>query len=200
MAKFAYCIQAKLVFPMQTFPNFLPHRFVLFAGVDVPHPGVSSLTSKSDQVKYHKYYQWVCFVLFFQAMLFYIPRYLWKTWEGGRMKMLVMDLNCPIVDEENKCGRKKLILDYFISNIKNHNFYAFRFFFCEVLNFINCVGQIFFMDMFLGKLLNHKIVVYFACIAILLANKQPFLLCLSNKIPSYLHMKVQQNFGASLGT
>jgi len=119
-------------------------------GVDVPHPGVSQLTSKSDKVKYHKYYQWVCFVLFFQAMLFYIPRYLWKTWEGGRMKMLVMDLNCPIVDEDNKCGRKKLILDYFISNIKNHNFYAFRFFFCEVLNFINVVGQIFFMDMFLG--------------------------------------------------
>jgi len=66
------------------------------------------------------------------------------------MKMLVMDLNCPIVDEDNKCSRKRLILDYFVSNIKNHNFYAFRFFFCEILNFINVVGQIFFMDMFLG--------------------------------------------------
>lgn len=119
-------------------------------GSVVPHPGITGVTSKTEKVKYHKYYQWVCFVLFFQAMLFYIPRYLWKTWEGGRIKMLVMDLNCPIVDEENKCGRKKLILDYFISNIKNHNFYAFRFFICEVLNFINVVGQIFFMDMFLG--------------------------------------------------
>lgn len=67
------------------------------------------------------------------------------------MKMLVMDLNCPIVDEDNKCTRKGLILDYFISNIKNHNFYAFRFFFCEVLNLINVIGQIFFMDMFLGE-------------------------------------------------
>jgi len=68
------------------------------------------------------------------------------------MKMLVMDLNCPIVDEDNKCDRKKLIIDYFCSNIHNHNFYAYRFFFCEVLNFINVVGQIFFMDMFLGML------------------------------------------------
>jgi len=64
--------------------------------------------------------------------------------------MLVLDLNCPIVDEDNKCNRKKLNLDYFIANIKNHNFYAFRFFLCEFLNFVNVVGQIFFMDMFLG--------------------------------------------------
>lgn len=117
----------------------------------MPHPGVAGIAGLSEKSKYHKYYQWVCFVLFFQAMLFYIPRYLWKTWEGGRMKMLVMDLNCPIVEEDNKCDRKKLILDYFISNIKNHNFYAFRFLFCEILNFFNVVGQIFFMDMFLGK-------------------------------------------------
>ena len=41
------------------------------------------------QVRYHKYYQWVCFTLFFQAILFYIPRYLWKTWEAGKIKMLV---------------------------------------------------------------------------------------------------------------
>ena len=35
-----------------------------------------------------------CFT--FQAILFYIPRYLWKTWEGGRVKMLVQDMNVPI--------------------------------------------------------------------------------------------------------
>jgi len=62
-----------------------------------------------------------------------------------------MDLNSPIVEEDNKCRRRKFIVDYFVSNIKNHNFYAFRFFFCEILNFTNVVGQIFFMDMFLGK-------------------------------------------------
>ena len=32
--------------------------------------------------------QWVCFVLFFQAGLFYVPRYLWKATEGGRVNML----------------------------------------------------------------------------------------------------------------
>jgi len=29
---------------------------------------------EGTEVKYHKYYQWVCFTLFFQSVLFYIPR------------------------------------------------------------------------------------------------------------------------------
>ena len=118
-------------------------------GIDVPHPGVGS-PRQGDTVKYHKYYQWVCFVLFFQALLFYIPRYLWKTWEAGKMKMLVLDLSCPIIAEETKNERKKLLVDYFTSNMHNHNFYALRFFLCELLNFVNVIGQIYFVDYFLG--------------------------------------------------
>ena len=48
-----------------------------------------TVVGKGEEKKYHKYYQWVCFFLFLQAMLFYIPRYLWKTSEGGKIKMLV---------------------------------------------------------------------------------------------------------------
>lgn len=61
-----------------------------------------------------------------QALLFYIPRYLWKTWEAGKMKMLVLDLNCPIIAEDTKNERKKLLVDYFTNNMHNHNFYAIR--------------------------------------------------------------------------
>lgn len=129
-----------------TIPNRMAQEVI---GKDVPHPGVRP-HQEGDQVKYHKYYQWVCFVLFFQALLFYIPRYLWKTWEAGKMKMLVLDLNCPIIAEETKNERKKLLVDYFASNLHNHNFYAIRFFICEVLNFINVIGQIYFVDFFLG--------------------------------------------------
>ena len=50
------------------------------------HAGVAPEPYDDDgtksEVRYHKYYQWVCFTLFFQAILFYIPRYMWKTWEG----------------------------------------------------------------------------------------------------------------------
>lgn len=127
----------------------IPNRLTGITGKDVVQPGVSSHVDGEDEVKYHKYYQWVCFVLFFQAILFYVPRYLWKTWEGGRIKMLVMDLNCPIVSEDCKKDRKGILVEYFRDNINRHNFYAFRFFICEALNFINVVAQIFFMDYFL---------------------------------------------------
>ena len=44
------------------------------------HPGVSAACpqgeSPEDGKVVHKYYQWVCFTLFFQAILFYIPRLL----------------------------------------------------------------------------------------------------------------------------
>lgn len=118
-------------------------------GKDMVQPGVVSHIEGKDEVKYHKYYQWVCFTLFFQAILFYIPRYLWKNWEGGRIKMLVLDLNCPVVSEDCKSDRRKLLVDYFTLNLHLQNFYAYRFFLCEVLNFINVFGQIYFIDFFL---------------------------------------------------
>ncbi|XP_011864067.1 PREDICTED: innexin inx2 [Vollenhovia emeryi] len=118
-------------------------------GKDVVHPGVGPHVEGVDEVKYHKYYQWVCFTLFFQAILFYLPRYLWKIWEGGRIKMLVLDLNCPVVSEDCKGDRRKLLVDYFAMNLHSQNFYAYRFFVCELLNFVNVVGQIFFINFFL---------------------------------------------------
>lgn len=118
-------------------------------GRDMVQPGVATHVEGKDEVKYHKYYQWVCFTLFFQAILFYIPRYLWKNWEGGRIKMLVLDLNCPVISEDCKSDRRKLLVDYITTNLHLQNFYAYRFFLCEVLNFINVFGQIYFMDFFL---------------------------------------------------
>ena len=87
-----------------------------------------------------------CWIVSLQAIMFYIPRFLWKVWEAGKVKMLVMQLNSPIVDEDSKKDRKSMLVNYFSINLHNHNFYFFRFLFCEVLNFVNVVGQIFFTD------------------------------------------------------
>ncbi len=64
--------------------------------------------------------------------------------------MLVQDMNVPIVDADTKKDRIKLLVDYFSINRNNHEFYCLRFFLCELLNFINILGQIYFMDFFLG--------------------------------------------------
>lgn len=53
-------------------------------------PGLGN--EAGEEVLWQKYYQWVSIILCFQALLFYLPRYLWKTWEAGRMRLLVTDL------------------------------------------------------------------------------------------------------------
>jgi len=118
-------------------------------GEKVPHPGIAN-DGGDHEVKYHKYYQWVTLVLYFQAICFYIPRYLWKMWEGGKVKMLVMSLNSPIIDEDSKEDCKGMLVNYCSTNMHNHRIYAYKFFLCEVLNFVNVVGQIYFTDRFLG--------------------------------------------------
>lgn len=119
-------------------------------GRDFIQPGVTNYNVNSkDEIKYHRYYQWVCFVLFFQAILFYVPRYLWKTWENGRIKMLTLNLNDSIVNPEYRGEKRAIIVEYLRENRGYHNFYAIRFFICELLNIINVIGQIFLVDYFL---------------------------------------------------
>ncbi|KAL1431957.1 hypothetical protein MTO96_013711 [Rhipicephalus appendiculatus] len=118
-------------------------------GVQVPYPGVDKYTPGEKRV-YHAYYQWVCFVLFLQAVLFYVPRYFWKAVEGGRVKNLILGLNNPILPEEAKENSRKLLVEYLAINLNNHNIFFYGYVVAEVCNFVNVVGQMFLMDMFLG--------------------------------------------------
>lgn len=45
-----------------------------------------------NTIIYHSYYQWVPFMLFFQAILFYAPHWIWKMWEGGKIRMITKDI------------------------------------------------------------------------------------------------------------
>lgn len=47
---------------------------------------------QAEPIKRHAYYQWVPFVLFFQAICFYMPHLLWRSWEGGKINKLVEGL------------------------------------------------------------------------------------------------------------
>lgn len=64
-------------------------------GKTVIAPGVGEspesflVTDDTDEIIKHKYYQWVFLVLLLQAFFFYLPRYIWKVWEGGRIRMIV---------------------------------------------------------------------------------------------------------------
>lgn len=126
-------------------------------GKAIPYPAVDRQDDDKDR-KFHKYYQWVCFMLFFQAVLFYIPRWLWKNWEGGKIQALMIDLNIGVFSDTEKKQKKKLLTDYLWDSRCNHNWWAVRYFFCELLSFVNVVGQLFLMDRFFeGEFLTYGI-------------------------------------------
>ncbi len=129
----------------------IPSRWVGEKGKDIPHPGISPIADLEDgtEIKYHKWYQWTCFFLFLQAMLFYLPRYLWKSSEGGKITMLVGGLNDVVVDQGKKEEQIGLIVKYFNLHRGTHSMYALRYFLCEVLNFVNVILQLHFIDFFL---------------------------------------------------
>ena len=52
-----------------------------------------------------------------------------------------MDLNLGIISEVEKKLKKKLLIDYMYANLKHHNFWAYRYFFCELLTLLNIGGE-----------------------------------------------------------
>merc|ERR1712055_198509 len=119
-------------------------------GEDYAHKGTGP-DDKEGHV-YHRFYQWVGFVLIMQAGMFYTPRLLWKTAEGGVMKLLTNGLT-DLDSFMNKGMRNDgvtLIAKYFNLRHTKRGTYFIKFFTCEILNFVNVIGQIFFTDMFLG--------------------------------------------------
>jgi hypothetical protein len=75
-----------------------------------------------------------------QAILFYAPRWLWKTWEGGKIQALKMDLDVGVMTEVDREQKKEMMVDYLKRNILYHNCWAFKYLFCEFLALVNVIG------------------------------------------------------------
>ena len=135
-------------------PIFNPFfsRWVGKKGVDIPHPGVAPVADLEDgtEIKYHKWYQWVSFFLFLEALFFYLPRFFWKGSENGKVAMLVGNLKDPLLSDEAKETQINEIVKYYRRHRGTHFSYALRFFALEVYNFMNVICQMYFIDFFLG--------------------------------------------------
>jgi len=123
-------------------------------GVDYAHPGLGEDDVNEDRLgwTHHKFYQWVVFVLVLQAGGFYLPRLLWKSAEGGVMKLLTTGLTDidSFMDKHTRREGVKLIASYYNISPSRRGTYFMKFVVCELLNLVNVLVQIYFTDVFLG--------------------------------------------------
>jgi len=129
-------------------------QFVGEEGKDFPHPGLGpdDVTGDGQGYTHHKFYQWVVFVLTLQAGMFYAPRLLWKSAEGGVMKLLTVGLTdiTAFMDKTTRSDGVDLIAKYYNMSHARRGTYFMKFVTCEILNLVNVIGQIYFTDVFLG--------------------------------------------------
>uniref|UniRef100_T1J585 Innexin n=1 Tax=Strigamia maritima TaxID=126957 RepID=T1J585_STRMM len=114
-----------------------------------PHLGVNTV-QEDTPIIYHKYYQWVWLVLSLQAAMFYFPHYVWKTIDNGRMSCMVKGLTNPLCDKKSMDAKIAILSQYVLRNWNKLNKWAYTYFMCEILNFLNVIGQIYMIDAFLG--------------------------------------------------
>jgi len=141
----------------------IPSQLAGTLGVDFSQPGIGpevtermrekghvGFTQYGDEIR-HAWYQWVCFILFIQAVMCYLPHYIWKTCEGGKLSMLIQGLDLPMLDGvDGVKDKRQSVVNYFLRTFRSHNSYVYKFLFCEVLNLVNILFQIYLMDFFFG--------------------------------------------------
>ncbi|OQR71143.1 innexin inx2-like [Tropilaelaps mercedesae] len=129
----------------------LPVSWTADVGTRLSYPGVEAdeIGSPKNRV-YHAYYQWVCFVLFFQAVLFYVPHYVWKALEGGRMRKLIRKIPDPFDGESAFTDGVARVVCHMRAYRRTSFRYGVSYLSCEMLNLVNVIGQTYLMDRFLG--------------------------------------------------
>lgn len=136
-------------------------------GLEIPYPGIdkrivvvkpdkNSLENDSKpeventKVTFHAYYQWVCFVLLLQAVIFYLPHVFWKLCEGSLTRRLVNGLDHYIMEKDEKKEKVTSVAEYYLKSIGQHDFMILSYTAMEILNLVNIICQLLLVDSFLG--------------------------------------------------
>ena len=131
----------------------LPKHYVDYdtnIGYHVSETGVGPYNPKEDFISVKAYYQWVPFVLFLQASMFYIPHMLFKVFEAGKLKSIIFGLNNYVLDNEERHSKEEELATYIQQTKGTHNEWCLKILLAQILYLVNVIGQIFFTDCFLG--------------------------------------------------
>ncbi|XP_037731466.1 innexin inx4-like [Drosophila subpulchrella] len=108
-------------------------------------------TVPMEKRRYIIYYQWVVLVLLLESFVFYLPAFLWKIWEGGRLKHLCDDFHKIAVCKDKSRTHLRVLVKYFSSDYKETHFrYFASYVFCEILNLSVSIINFILLDLFFG--------------------------------------------------
>lgn len=116
------------------------------------HSNVGPIIGNNNKEVRHDYYQWVTLALIAQAAITCLPTYIWKVWEGGRIKSLVEGLHHPGLPQETRDNSKRIIKQFMLQGAHHQRFYLFRFMVCDVLNLASVIGQLYFINYMVGDI------------------------------------------------
>lgn len=120
--------------------------------------------NEDECITEHPHYQWVALFILVQAAIFYIPRFLWYAWEGGKMASLVGDLattpkfvHDTTTDNTKKeefspsgDDKTKDLANTFYESLGTYRVYVIKFCISEFLCLVVVIFQIYITDVFLG--------------------------------------------------
>lgn len=115
-----------------------------------PHPGVGPATTTSEFI-FHSYYQWIPYLLFIQAMSFYVPYVCYKFSHDGRIDRLLQNLQNVIPFHETRDDKLGDIHIYLQDYYGSHGFWALKLVLSDFLNLVNIVFNLVIMQWYLGS-------------------------------------------------
>jgi hypothetical protein len=112
------------------------------------HRGVS--TDIRGRAVYHNYYQWAPFILFFQAVAFYLPYRIWKHLEGGKLAKILVKVSRDPLAETPLAEQVEGVARFFCAHPGWYNSLARILLLCEIGQLLNVILQMYFLDTMLG--------------------------------------------------
>lgn len=91
----------------------------------------------SNQYEWHLYYRFIHLTLFFQAVLFYLPRYIWILLERGVVTSICRQLHAS-------CASQSVYEDV-SATIKLNDKLVYKYHACQLLSLLNLIAQIMWM-------------------------------------------------------
>jgi len=124
----------------------------IHSGIMIPEDG-----AVLHQTHYwHRYYQYIPIILFLQAVFFYLPHYIWKTWENGMISSICKNLHDNRFSPADYINSNHHLIEYLHNSFTLYKSLVYKYYFCQLLLLVNLAIQI----ISLNTIFNNQFITY----------------------------------------